>query len=351
MSTPPPKIETIRNGLIGSLNDFVQDAGFHSHVNLVADLVYSLAEYREEDIPFYPSVYLVSNAGDSETLNVLAPGAERVVLGSADSIDCCKRILKDSAALADGGWSIFVVVSDAQPKYGLFRSELLPFSRSSSDHMADPSTDSGKALLVRNCSKNCVELLASDGKRMEFGLTAARPTAESTSEAFWKLANSATELISKELQEASIGYFVRLIALICQRSHGTIIVVLEHMSVPEEFQDGVILDEPIDLLKSFEELQVDEKAHSLSSLIAKESLLRGIVQSDGITVLNKLGQVVAFRVFVKPNESEIGALANEVIEGGARSRAFQLLTLRLGAQLACAFFRSQDGQTKCVVKQ
>ena len=77
-------------------------------------------------------------------------------------------ILKDTAAMADSGRSIFVDVSDLTMRYGLFRSEMMPVSLSSADHMADPDAKSGSGILLRNCVRNCVELISSDGKRLEF---------------------------------------------------------------------------------------------------------------------------------------------------------------------------------------
>lgn len=116
----------------------------------------------------------------------------------------------------------------------------------------------------------------------------------------------------------------------------------EIRELPIELHDGVRLDEPVDLLAAFHELQGQGSAATLSRLLARQTLFRGMIQSDGITILNSSGKILAFRVFVKPNEDEQGKMNQLNIRGGARSRAFELMKLRLGNSLSCVFFRSQD---------
>ena len=353
MPTSAPNIETIRKGLIGALSDFVNEAGFIAQINLIVELVYELAEYREEDIRFFPGVYVVKRHDDSDTLAIIAPGADRIGLKTIELVEGCgATILKDTAAMADSGWSIFVDVSDATMRYGLFRSEMMPVSLSSADHMADPDAKSGSSILLRNCARNCVELVSSDGKRLEFGLTANKPTQTSVSESFHKLAVEATRTVPETQRDATLAYTQRLIVQVCQQCHGTIIAVLRSDigQLPIEFHDGVRLEEPVDLLAAFHELQGERSAATLSRLLARETLFRGMIQSDGITILNSFGQILAFRVFVKPNQEEQGKMNQINIRGGARSRAFELMKLRLSNSLSCVFFRSQDGNTMCEVK-
>ena len=351
MPSTEPQIRTIRESLIGVLSDFVKDAGFDQQLNLIVELTYELAEYREEGVSFFPNVYIVKRTDEADTLSIISPGAERIQLKSiAVNPGSASKILKDSAALAVGGWSVFIDVSEVEAKYGLFQSELLPNSLSSSDSMGDTSVQSGLALLIRNCARNCVELLAADGNRMEFGLTASRCSSVSVSNAFRVLSEKATSEITQEARGHATTYFRRIITHLCQRSHGTIVVVLLPgvSVVPELLNDGVILSQPIDLLGAFIELRREATAASLSRLSALEAVLGGMILSDGVTVLSSDGKIVAFRVFVKPSDDERIELNTINPHGGARTRAFELLKLRVGKSIACVFFRSQDGVTNCV---
>jgi len=228
----------------------------------------------------------------------------------------------------------------------------MPVSLSSADHMADPDAKSGSGILLRNCARNCVELISSDGKRLEFGLTSTEPTATSVSESFHKLAVEATRSILETQRDGALSYAKRLIVQVCEQCHGTIIAVprSEIGELPIEFHDGVRFEEPVDLLAAFHKLEDEGSAATLSRLLARETLFRGMIQSDGITILNSFGQILAFRVFVKPNEGEQGKLNQHNIRGGARSRAFELMKVRLSNSLSCVFFLSQDGNTMCEVK-
>jgi len=346
-------IKTIRDGLIGALRDFVNDAGFNSDLDLVVELVYELSEYREEDVPFYPSVYIVRRQNDNDALNMIAPGSERVALKTIEpGVGAGSSILKDSAALAEDGWAVFVDVSTGQIKYGLFRSAFLPISISSEEQMADPEADSGTAILIRNCSKNSVEILTSDGKSLELSMTSARPAAETIRSSFDRFATAVASGLAKESRESTCKYVKRLLIRLTQKCHGTMLVVLPATvkKLPVEFSDGVVLDTPIDLVSAFTELKEDSSAANFVRLSSRESLLNGMIQSDGITVMNSVGEILAFRVFVKPTDKERAQLDTMDVRGGARSRAFEILRLRIGNPLLSAFFLSQDGKTRCELK-
>ena len=79
---------------------------------------------------------------------------------------------------------------------------------------------------------------------------------------------------------------------------------------------------------------------SLSKINSAVELVKGMVRSDGATLFDDLGRLLAYRCFVQiPNES--------AASGGARSRAFSALTDRLGDGLSAVFFmQSHDGLSR-----
>ena len=358
MSAQAIKIETIRKSLIGDLFDFVTEAGFErqQELHLVADFVHRLSDYRDESISFFPNVYLLRRSGDLQNLNVIAPGAERIGLSHVSlSDDAASTILKDSAPLATRGWSVIVEVNIADDiaHYGIFRSEQLPFSLSSAELLADPSTATGPAILLRNCSANSVELIAGTGSTMEFTLTSAKPSREPMSSCIDLLTTMVVAHVSEAIKNPFHSYMKRTLGTILQQCHGTIIGVVKADidTIPESYKDGIILAPPVSLASAFESLQNNPSAPSLVHLSSLEAILRGMIQCDGITLLASDGSIRAFRVFVKPTPPEQAALQDSTIKGGARSRAFHLMKHRLGDLLTCAFFRSQDGKMECRVTQ
>lgn len=347
------QIESIRRPLIGALHDFVTESGFEARMlDLVVDLVYQLSNYREEDVSLFPSVYITTNGQPQDCLQVIAPGSERIPLGRIVIGDHAgSAILKKCASLTSQDWSIFIEFVDNELAYGIFRSQQLPISVSSVDMLVDYSTPKGTALLIRNCSKHCVEIVAGQGRRLEFSLTSARPKSESAIDAFSKFAVACVHGIPGDQKKVIGSYFGRLVFDAAQRCHGTIIAVVDLTSqpLPDWLADGVVLESPIDIASVAAELQSGFSANTLATLSSREALFHGMVQSDGITVVSSDGKIVAFRVFVKPNETEATRLDELQIIGGARSRAHELLRLRIGDQLKCVLYRSQDGNTICTV--
>lgn len=351
----PSIIKSIRSSILGEISDFVSEAGFgHAEINLLTDLVYELAEYREEGVSCYPTVYLVALEADSSTLAAIAPSADQIQFGKREHSDgAASVILKSTAPLAEGGWSIFIESDGTKYRYGIFRSEASPIAVSSSELFLDQTAEIGRAILLRNCSSRCVELLSGSGIRMEFSLTSAKPSEDTVSEAFTRLAEQATMDVGEHQRDATREYLRRLLFETSQQSHGTIVVVVPSTidKMPDEFQDGIILEQEIDVPEALGAVQDQKSADSLASLLSREILLRKMVQSDGIMVLGSDGKVKAFRVFVKATDQERDDLAKLDIKGGARSRAHELLKLRLGEYMNCVCFSSQDGNTVCTVKQ
>ena len=344
-------LQTIRNSLIGVLSDFVTEAGFEAaELKLIVDLVYEISDFREENSVYFPNVYLFKkNGGDA--LSAVAPGADRISLKEIVFKDrVAGAVLKDAATLAESGWSIFIRVESNNLQYGIFRSEVLPISVSSSEQMADTTAPSGTVVLIRNCAKNCVELTTGSGAKLELALTPDKPETKSVASAFVFLAEKITADIKVRREEIQ-PYIERLLFNIIQKCHGTIIVVVPTGEFPENLSDGVVLEQKIDLLAAFEDLRKDKSAEALARLNSQEAVLRGMVNSDGITVLSTDCKILAFRCFVKPTDSERDTLDAIEINGGARSRAHELLKLRIGNPLTCVFFRSQDGQTQCTVNK
>jgi hypothetical protein len=141
--------------------------------------------------------------------------------------------------------------------------------------------------------------------------------------------------------------------------------------------DAVVLSPAIDILAAFEDYRTTNTSDALLELQRTESLLSGLLQSDGIVSLNGSGQVTAYRVFYKPpskdattlpiSEGSVGAMLKGFkslirvpaarkaprapptpaprVTGGARRRAFEGVATLVGSHLKSALFRSQDGHT------
>lgn len=109
------------------------------------------------------------------------------------------------------------------------------------------------------------------------------------------------------------------------------------------------MHEPIPLIQTMLTAVKTKTASDALLLRSQESLLRGMISSDGVTILGTDGSIRAFRVFVhgpgkKPGNQQRAA------SGGARSRAFEVLRGYLRKPLRAILFRSQDGRTELEVE-
>jgi hypothetical protein len=154
-----PRFFTIRESLQGHLSDYIKESKFDctKTESLVRDIVCLLAAYREEDKPLYPCIYVFDT---EEILNTLAPGTEKVKIGTFDyKEDSAKDVLKNCASLAFGGWSVYLHKNDASCfEYGVFRSRLHSFSISAEEQLVSLETVN-PILLIRNRGHLVVEII------------------------------------------------------------------------------------------------------------------------------------------------------------------------------------------------
>ena len=344
-----PSAYSIRTSLQGELQDFLRDSGFFdctSTADLVRDLTALLAAYREEDVPLYPSVFVLSSV---DQLAGIAPGTERVVIGTKVLGELeASAILKDCAPLAENGWSIFVgkTAVPAKFQYGLFRSLANTFATSADEAMVQDAGDS-PILVIRNRGHLVVELRNAKRNVFTASLTSATATESHFAAHVATLADAIGANLAVEVFEAFKPYLCRFLSDVLQRCHGTLCAVLkppDDRVAPPEFAKSVWLVEPLCWAEIHMAARLQKSADTLAQLQSVESLVVGMINSDGVVILGSDGTVLGYRAFLNPNEDERTRLETD---GGGRRRTYALLKGRLGLDLRAAFFRSQDGETAC----
>ncbi len=340
---------SIRESLQGKLQDFLVSSGFVDctpTADLVRDLTALLAAYREEDVPLYPSVFVLSTP---DHLAALAPGTERVVIGTKALGEAkASAILKDCAPLAESGWSIYVAKAGAPPKfeYGLFRSLANTFATSAEEAMVQDGGASA-ILVIRNRGHLVVEIRNSKRDVFTASLTSAAATESHFATHVGTLVEAATADLKPEVTEAFGPYLRRFLGDTLQRSHGTLCAVVKppaDHAAPLGFAKSVWLAEPFRWAEAHADARLHKSADALARLQAVESLVVGMIHSDGVVVLGSDGTVRGYRAFLSPDDEE---RKRQEAEGGGRRRTYALMRGRLGAELRAAFFRSQDGDTEC----
>lgn len=142
------------------------------------------------------------------------------------------------------------------------------------------------------------------------------------------------------------GYLGRLLSRALLRSHGALLAVVARggNEIPSALRDSIILSPPLDLAERLR-AHIDEgkSAASVSRLQVASELVCGLVGSDGVTLFDTDGRVLAYRCFVA------GGSTGGAVTGGARTRAYKALVDMCGSELDAALFRSQDGRTEVKV--
>lgn len=348
---------TIRVPLLGMVVDHLMKGHItcpHTH-QLGCEFVALLSAYREEGRRLFPEVYLLGGeAGD--LLPVLAPGVEPLEIGEAAiendaeaaARKAARSALKNCASLAIDGWAVYIRRTEGGFRYGLFR----PAAQSYSVGASAVLVASGlPAAIFRNSAENTVEIVNSVGARLEISLTTATPSKRAMSGQIMEFAQAACLDVPIEERERASGYLTRVLTDFLRSSHGALLAVApaDRVLDADKLADGVVFPQPVPIIKYMLAAVTEQTAAADSLLRSRESLLRGMIMSDGVTVLGTDGSVRAFRVFVQTAVEEKEKQTAKP-DGGARSRAFEVLRGYVGAPLKAALFRSQDGRTEVVVQ-
>lgn len=340
------KTFSIRGSLQGELMDFLNGSGIAcAHTaELVRDITCLLASYREEDVPLFPDVFVLT---DLAKLASISPGTQRVTIKAGIPLNvAAERVLKDCASLAVRGWSVYVAkTAENVAEYGLFRSAMHSFATTAEEMMIEQGNV--PMVLVRNRGRLVVELRNSKNETLTASFTSA-PAAESAfAQHVSKFVETAASALNEPHAQGFRQYLSRLLTDLLQNCHGTLLMVHsvpEGNQAPEQLSSGVWLTTSVDLYNAYVSAMDAKDANSLAALTAAEALLGGMIGSDGVVVFGNNGSVLGYRIFLKPTDDEKKALPEE---GGGRRRTYALMKSRLGEHMKAAFFRSQDGHTEC----
>jgi hypothetical protein len=315
---------------------------------VLAILVGALANYKEEGVVLTPTVLICDSIDD--VLKSI-PSSVKYQIGMAElDQNSARKILKECAVLAAGDWFIYIERSSGGYRFGVAASSGGPISVSLTEVVRIRSA--GFAIIVRRIAESTVELVGAKGHELSLVFSTVREApAQSADEAILKFSRECAAAIEESEEKGKfILYLSRMITRVLEASHGTILVCFTdgRLDAVEELKESIALSPAMPLYQPFCDFLISQSGEALLRLQNFESLLRGLVNSDGVVAFSDSGEVIAYRAFFRPNavpaENAPGVPAEMVI-GGARRRAFEGITQCIGAALSCALFRSQDGLT------
>ena len=325
---------TFRTQLVGGVAEFCHASALPilgDTLNLV-ELIVKLARYQEEGVKLCPKVYITNNI---EQIKTLLPGGEALKIGSASpDVDGIKEALKKCAPLATEGWLLYIQNNSDSIEYGLFRGSESPISVLVDDVLMTPEEDF-KLVKVFQVADECVEVRSNNGEYHYIFLDHRKESAKPPLHYLNDLVSTICESVDPEHKEATISFLKKLLFESLRQSHGSLIAVTNMKRAPKFLSDdGVILDQPIDFPILIASLKKNDIPASY--IESKASLLKGMLNSDGILVFDSTAKLLGYNCFVKSSKKD------NVI-GGARKRAFSTLKGKVGSGLRAAFMQSQDG--------
>ena len=333
---------SFRHLLSESVEHFLADAGMPcaQTADALSELIVTLSRYHEEGAPLFPMAFV---GDDLPAMLGLLGGTEPIAIGTGPRTrDTIQRALKQCALLGQGRWwALYLLRVPEGFAYGIFRTDPFPLAETPPERLRRLGGGGARVVGVLQLAENVLELCAGGGLSRRIYMSGAGADASPATQALDDLAHAATVDVAPALREAARSFFHRVLFEVMQGSHGALVAVLPRESARSSlFVDGVILDEPVDTVARIQRYLAEPGDASASSVRAAAQLLRGMMATDGVTVLRSDGCVVGYHVFVRhpASSSHVPALV-----GGARRRTFEVLCASLGTELIAAFMRSQDG--------
>lgn len=334
---------SLREYLQGNLTDFAEHCGMLELATntTLTGLVVTLANLREEGNVLIPEVYLCDQL--DETLKLL-PVKEVLPIG--EQVEVTKAIaeaIKKCGPLAIEGWCIYITKSEAKYKFGLFRGSLNPLSISVEQTLFSEPRETIKLVRLFRTASGCVELKNHRGEIYSMLLSDKPATSPLPNADTAALVDLLCKNLKEAIREPSKTYLEKTLHAALNSCHGTIIAVAKSKKLPDFLADGVVLERPLDIASVVERLFNDSSDVTAErALNANAALIKGMISSDGITVFDKTGCLIAYNCFIaSPSKSE-----GKLVIGGARTRAYEALKAKVGQRLEGVFVQSQDGWTK-----
>ena len=139
----------------------------------------------------------------------------------------------------------------------------------------------------------------------------------------------------RKLQDMK-NMYLNIFTNVLSRVNGSICVIVDKDYKDNGmFEDGIWLKEPI----SFSKLFTQSKSYNEEKLQAYADLFMNMLNFDGITIIDNLGRLRAYNVFVEPNSKKVG-----YIVGGARKRAAYYILSTRKKDIVGVYFQSHEGE-------
>lgn len=334
---------SLRHDTLTSIRNYLDTVGYHNTEIIregLINIINMISDYHEEGTPLYPDVVLVDNNLFFSTFPSQIVKLHEGVLDIADF----SMAIKLGAPLAIDGWVIYMLIDrDNHVEYGVITASLTQMSVSLYDQTITTPIEQCTAIYLRNIGNKIVEICSSvDVCTISLNLV----------ENDLRLNDVVKKLSASILSDVSIAshpdcseianYLHHLIIDALNCGHGNLIAVTDDvngLNATKGLKGGIFIEPTIDFVSLSMINKKNDSDLSSTTLQRYSSIVKAMINFDGITLFNTKGQVIGYHFIVDNHLVE-----EQRIVGGSRTRAFYALAGLQG--IKSCFMKSQDGNLK-----
>lgn len=343
------KKASLRDSIQSAIGDFLHEEGFAADgvTKLgILEIINQISDYREEGNVLFPEILVTNNLTFFKTI----PNREIVIQEADLSVSEFKNAIKLCAPLATNSWIIFIEVKNNKIKYGITSAEMSETSLSIYNQtVGDLKIDYEEATIayIRNIGQKTVELTGLK-KSLVVSLTLDETKTSALFE-IQQLCEGISEKCDEKYRVNIKAFFEKVINDALKTGHGNLIGIIDDDSI-DDFKNklkgsgGIYLPSTIDFEILITEAEINKTNETSISLKAHSSVLKSMLNHDGITILSNKGKIIGYHILIESYLED-----EDIIEGGSRSKAFKSME-RCGLFIMC-FYKSQDGAIKLWVKK
>ena len=327
--------ESLTNFINSSWKDFPPMLMFQ-YINFIS----SIGNYEEEGVKIKPKILLTN---DIETISQAINNSYVLPLFNDTTEALFNSRMKSLVPFCVHNWSIYVNVSKNGYTYGIYKAlnsikekdfNTILFEKRSLKDKADVL----HAILVKPLSTFCINFKNLHGEEININFALHEKKVLNWQEEIKEFVDASFSKLrttQNKLEEIKTLYY-NTFENVLQNVHGAICAVIDKDYEDDGFfKDGIWLENPI----SFSKLFTRTKSFSEAKLLGISELFIDMLNYDGITIVDNLGRIRAYNVFVENDQTR-----ESNILGGARKRAAFTIINCKNKKVKGVYFQSQDGE-------
>lgn len=307
------------------------------------DFFYKVGSYEEEGVKLKPSIIFTNNI---DALIDAVPKSYILNLFNDEDESLFNARMKSLLAFSRHDWTIYVNITEEGYSYGICKT-LNSIKEKNFNHIAINSpvlkvkneNENLSLIILEAFNSNYISLKSLHDKTLNINLsltTANTADFEEEIKEFVEASFSKLRTTKRKLKEIKTLY-ENIFENAFKSIHGAICVVVDkdYEDKGGFLGDGIWLEQPIEFSKLF----LQSKSYDEAKLVAIAELFIDMLNYDGITVVDNLGRIRAYNVFVETNVGR-----TRTIVGGARKRAAYTIINSRRKRIVGVYFQSHDGE-------